>query len=100
MVKVLHNNSDFSNAQNTLQCLANFRNSFHCGRIHTINRNKWINGEEPESGKLDRVFNSGGSTIEFKHKVEINYNWKSAFLLIKESVEVLIQVMLSNKNIT
>ncbi len=96
MVKVLDSNSNKLNYQNTLQCLANFRNSFHYKGIHTIHRNKWISGIEPMSGELDREFNSGDFKIEFKHNEVISYNWKSAFLLIKESVEVLKQVIRVN----
>jgi len=96
MVKVLDNNPDKLNAQNTLQCLANFRNSFHYKGIHTIHRNKWTGGIEPMSGELDREFVSGDFKIAFKHKEVICYNWKSAFLLIKESVEVLKQVIRVN----
>jgi hypothetical protein len=93
MVKVLENNPNKLNAQNTLQCLANFRNSFHNKGIHTIHENKWVGGVEPISGELDREFNSDDFKIEFKHNEVISYNWKSAFLLIKESVEILKQVV-------
>lgn len=77
------------NYQNTLQCLAFFRNSFHNKGSHSIHRKKWKNGEEPKKGEIDRVFESKGLKIEFKHKELIVYNWKSAYLLVKESVETL-----------
>ena len=75
--------------QNTLQCLAFFRNSFHNRGFHSINKVKWKAGIEPKVGEIDRIFESEGLTIEFKHKELIIYNWKSAYLLVKESVGTL-----------
>ncbi len=96
MVKVLENNSEKEKHQNTLQCLANIRNSFHSRGLHTIHKIKWNNGNEPQTGELDRVFENEEQLIEFKHKEVISYNWKSVFLLIKESVNVLKIVISTN----
>ncbi len=74
---------------NTLQCLAFFRNTFHSAGLHTINRKKWKDGVEPAKGVLDRAFTRTRWKIEFKHKELAVYNWKSAFLLIQESVKVM-----------
>lgn len=79
--------------QNTLQCLAFFRNSFHNKGFHSIYKGEWKNGIEPKVGTIDRIFNSENLTIEFKHNELITYNWKSAYLLIKESVETLKSVI-------
>ncbi len=73
--------------QNTLQCLAFFRNSFHSGGFHTIDRRKWTNGQEPSRGAIDRRFSFDGHNIEFKHKELISYDWKSVFLLIQAAIE-------------
>jgi hypothetical protein len=75
--------------QNTLQCLAFFRNSFHSSGYHSIHRTKWQSGNEPNEGEVDRTFIEGNFKIEFRHKTLITYNWKSAFLLIQSSVNVL-----------
>ena len=77
------------NYQNTLQCVAFFRNSFHSNGYHSIHRKKWKNGIEPTEGEIDRVFELEGLKIEFKHKELIVHNWKSAYLLIEESVKIL-----------
>ncbi len=75
--------------QNTLQCLAFFRNSFHNAGHHTINKVRWKDGAEPAKGVLDRAFSKAGCEMKFKHNEVVAYNWKSAFLLIQDSVEVM-----------
>jgi hypothetical protein len=75
--------------QNTLQCLAFFRNSFHNSGYHSIYKGKWKDGNEPAKGEVDRTFSRDGCEIEFKHNELISYNWKSAFLLIQGSVEAI-----------
>ncbi len=75
--------------QNTLQCLAFFRNSFHNAGHHTINKARWNGRAEPAKGILDRTFSKDEWGIKFKHKEVIAYNWKSAFLLIQDSVAVM-----------
>jgi len=100
MTKVLKNIDKKEDYQNTLQCLANFRNSFHNQGIHFIHKKKYVNNIEPEKGTIDRTFVSNEFKIEFKHKEVIVYNWKSVYLLIKESVEILEKVIYENsKNI-
>jgi len=79
---------DKNNFQNTLQCLAFFRNSFHNNGYHSMHRAKWEDGNEPAKGEVDRVFSQDGCKLEFKHNELITYNWRSAFLLIRGSVEV------------
>lgn len=93
MIKVLENIPEKENFQNNLQCLANIRNSFHNIGIHLINKNKWEKNIEPQKGTLDRIFESGEFKIEFKHMEVINYNWKSLFLLINKSVEILMEII-------
>jgi len=75
--------------QNTLQCLAFFRNSFHNKGFHSIYKGNWKEGIEPQKGEIDRKFAAKESTIVFKHNELITYNWRSVFLLIKESIESL-----------
>ncbi|MBW2339766.1 MAG: hypothetical protein JRF50_05350 [Deltaproteobacteria bacterium] len=74
--------------QNTLQCLAFFRNSFHNRGLHSIQKVKWNDGAEPPAGDVDRVFSKQECKIEFRHNEVITYNWRSTFLLIEESIEV------------
>ena len=97
MMKVLENNTEKEQYQNTLQCLANIRNSFHSKGFHTIHKIKWNDGNEPQIGMLDRVFEYDRYKIEFKHKEVIRYDWKSLFLLIKESVNILKVVISENE---
>jgi len=73
--------------QNILQCLAFFRNSFHNKGFHSIYKGNWKDGIEPAKGEIDSKFAAEESTIVFKHNEVITYNWRSAYLLIKESVE-------------
>jgi hypothetical protein len=75
--------------QNTLQCLAFFRNSFHNNGFHSVYKGNWKGGIEPQKGEIDRKFAAEESTIVFKHNELITYTWRSVFLLIKESVESL-----------
>lgn len=75
--------------QNTLQCLAFFRNSFHNRGFHSIYKGNWKEGIEPQKGEIDRKFEAEESTIVFKHNELITYNWRSVYLLIKESVEII-----------
>ena len=93
MTKVLENHPKKENYQNVLQCLADFRNSFHNGGVHSISKNKWIDNVEPKKGTIDKTFKSGEFKIEFKHDDEIIYNWKSIYLLIKESVKILMDII-------
>ena len=72
--------------QNTLQCLAFFRNSFHSNGYHFIHKSKWQNGTEPHVGDLDRSFSQDSHIIEFKHKEQITYNWKSVYYLVHSSI--------------
>ena len=74
--------------RNTLQCLAFFRNSFHNAGHHTIHTAQWKDGAEPVKGVLDREFSKAEWKMEFKHNEVVAYNWKNAFLLIQDSVEV------------
>ncbi|SFT42231.1 hypothetical protein SAMN05216474_0475 [Lishizhenia tianjinensis] len=97
MVKVLEEQSEKEQYQNSLQCLASIRNSFHSRGFHTIHKSNWNNGGEPLLGILDREFEKDGYKIEFKHKEVIRYNWKSMFLLIKESVCILKKVISANE---
>ncbi|MEA3421055.1 MAG: hypothetical protein U9Q97_05200 [Acidobacteriota bacterium] len=96
MTKVIENISEKEKFQNTFQCLANIRNSFHNKGIHSINENKWENNNEPSKGTIDRTFESGEFKIEFKHNEVISYNWKSMYLLIKKSVEILEKIISDN----
>ena len=73
--------------QNTLQCLAFFRNSFHNAGYHRINSANWRNRVEPAKGTIDREFTKDGFTIKFSHRELAEYNWRSAFLLIQDSVD-------------
>ena len=73
--------------KNTFQCLAFFRNSFHNKGFHSIFKGTWSEGVEPRRGEIDRKFVAEESTIVFKHNELITYTWRSAFLLIQESVE-------------
>lgn len=75
--------------QNTLQCLAFFRNSFHNKGFHSIHKTKWKQGSEPQIGEIDRTFTAQECTIEFKHNELTTYNWRSAYLLIEQSIEAL-----------
>lgn len=80
------NQEEKADIQNTLQCLAFFRNSFHNSGYHSIYRGKWKNGTEPHVGDLDRSFSHDSHIIKFKHKELIKYNWKSVYYLIRSSV--------------
>jgi len=99
------------NMKNTWLCLASFRNSFHTNGGHKININKWgkdVKGKpkEPRRGMIDRAFEAAWlkngkrikETLTFRHNEGIEYNWISAFLLVKESVEILMQVMNEVRN--
>ncbi len=94
MIKVLENIPYNKKHQNTLQCLANIRNSFHNNGIHTINPKKRKNWDEPLTGKLDRTFKSKNIKIEFRHNKVIMYNDREAlYLLIESSVSTLQKVI-------
>lgn len=73
--------------KNNLLCLSFFRNSFHGKGIHR----KYPRKVQPPitKGEIDRIFECGGCKIEFKHDDPIEYNWKSVYLLIQESIEAL-----------
>lgn len=75
-----------TDVQNTLQCLAFFRNSFHNAGFHRINEAKWTNKTEPAKGTLDRKFEKSGGSLEFKHKELIEYNWKNTVTLLEHSI--------------
>ncbi len=82
--------------QNTLQCLAFFRNSFHSNELHLKYYKK--TEQEPNKGEIDRVFECEQLKMEFKHKTIIIYNWKSVYFLIKESVKILMKIIDENSN--
>ena len=67
----------------------NLCDSFHNNGFHSIHKKNWKEGIKPQKGEIDRKFSAKESTIVFKHNELITYNWRSAFLLIKESVESL-----------